>query len=301
MSNDDYGYCVGVRQALAACGLIVVLSMVGAAATAGTLPPRVTVIADSVFGEVVGNRDSRAILSAGFEMKIDVGICRRLTGTSCPYEGVEPPTLIDVVHSLGSGIAPTVIVEVGYNDFAETFPQAVEDAIDALLAAGVRRILWVTMAEGRSQYVAMNGMLGAVAGRHPEVRLVDWANTSRSHESWFLGDGVHLTYDGAVGMARLLHASLVDALVSPLVVPKPRLPIAHPGKRYTAQLTARGGVAPYRWRVTSGKLAAGFHLLPGGEITGSPHRSMKMLLGLRVTDAAGQTTNVKTTITIAPS
>ena len=197
---------MGVRQALAACGVIVVLSMVGAAATASTLPPRVTVIADSAFGAVVGNRDSRAILNAGFEMKIDVGICRRLTGTSCPYQGVEPPTLIDVVHSLGSGIAPTVIVEVGYNDFAETFPQAVEDAIDALLAAGVKRILWVTMAEGRSQYVPMNGMLGAVAGRHPEVRLVDWANTSRSHESWFLGDGVHLTYDGALGMARLLHA-----------------------------------------------------------------------------------------------
>ncbi len=234
-------------------------------------------------------------------MEIDVGICRRLTGTSCPYQGVEPPTLIDVVHSLGSGIAPTVIVEVGYNDFAETFPQAVEDAIDALLAAGVKRILWITMAEGRSQYVPMNGMLGAVAGRHPEVRLVDWANTSRSHESWFQGDGVHLTHDGALGMARLLHAMLVDALISPLVVPYPRLPIAHPGKRYTAQLTAQGGVAPYRWRVTSGKLAAGFHLLPGGAIAGSPHRTGKIELGLRVTDAAGQTTNVKTTITIAPS
>jgi len=301
LSNDEYGYSVAVRQALAACGLIVVLWMVGAAAGAGTRPQRVTVIADSVFGEVVGNRDSRAILSAGFEMKIDVGICRRLTGTSCSYQGVEPPTLIDVVHSLGSGIAPTVMVEVGYNDLAETFPQAVEEAIDGLLAAGVTRILWVTMAEGRSQYVAMNGMLGAVAGRHPEVRLVDWANASRSHESWFLGDGVHLTYDGALEMARLLHSSLVDALVSPLVVPKPRLPIAHPGQRYRARLTARGGVAPYRWRVTSGKLAAGFHLLPGGEITGIPRRSMKMPLSLRVTDAAGQTTTVKTTITTAPN
>jgi hypothetical protein len=193
-----------------------------------------------------------------------------------------------------------VIVEVGYNDLVETFPQAVEDAIDALLAAGVRRILWVTMAEGRSQYVPMNGMLGAVAGRHPEVRLVDWANTSRGHESWFLGDGVHLTHDGALGMARLLHTSLVDALVAPLVVPKPRLPIAHSGKRYTAQLTARGGLAPYRWRVTSGQLADGLHLLPGGEITGSSHQRTKMLLGLRVTDAAGQTTSVETTITIGP-
>jgi hypothetical protein len=144
-------------------------------------------------------------------------------------------------------------------------------------------------------------MLRAVAGRHPEVRLVDWANTSRSHESWFLGDSVHLTYEGALEMARLLHAALVDALVSPLVVPQPHLPIAHPGKRYAARLTARGGVAPYHWRVTSGKLAAGFHLLPRGEITGSPHRAMKVPLGLSVTDAAGQATSVKTTITIAPN
>jgi hypothetical protein len=162
-----------LRLALAACGVIVVLSMVGAASGARALPPRVTVIADSVFGAVVGSPNSRAMLNAGFEMEIHVGICRRLTGTSCPYEGVEPPTLIDVVHSLGSGIAPTVIVEVGYNDFAETFPQSVEDAIDALLAAGVQRILWVTMAEVRSQYVPMNEMLRAAAGKHPEVRLVD--------------------------------------------------------------------------------------------------------------------------------
>ena len=277
------------------------MSMVGPSATASTLPPQVTVIADSVFGEVVGNRDSRATLSAGFGMKIDVGICRRLTGTSCPYQGVEKPTLIDVVHSLGSGIAPTVLVEVGYNDVVDTFPDAVEDATEALLAAGVRQIFWVTLAERRSQYVPMNGILRAVTRRHPEVTLIDWANTSRSHEPWFLGDGVHLTYDGALGMARLVHASLVDALVSPLVVPQPRLPVAHPGARYTAQLTARGGVAPYRWRVSSGELAAGFHLLPGGEITGSPHRTAKMRLGLHVTDAAGQTASVKATITIAPS
>lgn len=273
--------------------------MAGAASTAGTPPPRVTVIADSVFGEVVGHRDSREILSAGFELNIDVGICRRLTGTSCPYEGSPPPTLIDVVHSLGSGIASTVIVEVGYNDYAGAFPQSVEDAIDALLAAGVSRILWVTLAEGRPQYVPMNGVLETVAGRHPEVTLVDWASISRNHEPWFVGDGVHLTYDGALGMARLLHSSLVDALVSPLVVPKPRLPIAHPGKPYTAQLAARGGIAPYRWRVISGKLAAGLHLLPDGEIAGSPHRSMKTALGLRVTDAAGQTATIRSTITVA--
>jgi len=112
-------------------------------------------------------------------------------------------------------------------------------------------------------------MLGGCCRQAPRGHArPDWANTSRSHESWFLGDGVHLTYDGALGMARLLHASLVDALVSPLVVPKPHLPIAHPGQRYTAQLIASGGVVPYRWRVTSGKLAAGFPAPARRRITG---------------------------------
>ena len=120
-----------------------------------------------------------------------------------------PPTLVDVVHALGPAIAPTVVVEVGYNEFADTFPQSVEAAITTLLGAGVTKILWLTLADGRPQYVGMNQVLVAAASRHPELELVDWAAASRGHDSWFQRDGVHLTYDGAqrhgAAVARCAH------------------------------------------------------------------------------------------------
>ena len=94
----------------------------GSAAPAPSLP-RVTVIADSAFAAVTASQEPLAVLKSGFAVDIDVGICRRLTGTSCPSDGgVAPPTLVDVVHSLGPAIAPTVVVEVGYNEVADTFP-----------------------------------------------------------------------------------------------------------------------------------------------------------------------------------
>ena len=161
------------------------------------------------------------------------------------------------------------------------------------------KILWLTLADGRPQYVPMNQVLAAAAGRHPEVELVDWAAASRGHDSWFQGDSVHLTYDGALGMAHLLHDALMDALVPPLVVTPTKLPVAHVGKPYSAQLRARGGILPYRWRLTSGPLPTGLHLLSSGRVTGTPHRARKLGLSFRITDAVGQTTRMTTTITIA--
>ena len=290
-----------MRSALAAAAVLIVLMLVASvsAAPAPSLP-RVTVIADSAFAAVTGSQEPLAVVKSGFAVDIDVGICRRLTGTSCPADGgVAPPTLVDVVHSLGPAIAPTVVVEVGYNEVADTFPQSVEAAITTLLGAGVTKILWLTLADGRPQYVPMNQVLVAAAARHPELELVDWAAASRGHDSWFQGDSVHLTYDGALGMAQLLHDALMEALVPPLVVSPTKLPVAHVGKPYSAQLRARGGILPYRWRLTSGALPTGLHLLASGRLTGTPHRSRKLGLSFRITDAVGQTTRMSTTITIA--
>jgi hypothetical protein len=258
----------------------------------------VTVIADSVFAAVTGTQQALAILTAGFETDIDVRVCRRLSGASCPDGDVQPPTLVDTVHSLGPRIAPTVIVEVGYNEFVDTFPESVELAITTLLQAGVTKILWVTMSELRPQYIGMNEQLVVAASHHPEVELVDWGAASRGHDSWFQ-DGVHLNYDGALAMAHLLHDALMSALVPPLVATPTRLPVAHVGKPYSAQLIARGGIAPYRWRLTSGPLTNGLHLLARGRIIGTPRRSGRLVLSLRTTDAFGQAASLKAAITIS--
>jgi hypothetical protein len=277
-----------------AAALVAALAMIGTSAAAD--PPRVTVIGDSVLTAVEWNATPLSILEEGLDLQLDIGVCRTLEGVSCPYEGGNVPTLMDVVHALGPRLGATVLVEVGYNDPATEFAPRVENSVDALLAAGVQRILWVNMREWQHQYIGMNQILVAAAARHPQLTIIDWEGDSHAHYSWFQGDGIHLVYDGAVAMATLLNASVKQALTpSPqplpptpsLTIPATPLPMAHVGKPYAARLAAEGGDAPYRWRVTSGPLPRGMHLLADGHISGTPRRPGRLTLTLQAADSRG--------------
>jgi hypothetical protein len=277
-----------------AAALVAALAMIGTSAASD--PPRVTVIGDSVLTAVEWNSTPLSILEQGLDLQLDIGVCRTLEGVSCPYEGGNVPTLMDVVKKLGPQLGATVLVEVGYNDPAPEFAQRVEDSIDALLAAGVQRILWVSMREWRQQYIGMNQVLVAAAARHPQLTIVDWEGDSHDHYSWFQGDGVHLVYDGAVAMATLLNASIKQTLAPPrqplsrpasLLIPATPLPVAHVAKPYTVRFAAEGGSAPYRWRLTSGPLPRGMHLLADGRLTGTPRRPGRLVLVLQAADSRG--------------
>src|SRR6266566_4387197 len=119
-----------------AAALVVALAMIGTSAAAD--PPGVTVIGDSVLTAVEWNATPLSIFEGGLDLQLDIGVCRTLEGVSCPFEGGNVPTLMDVVNRLGPQLGTTVLVEVGYNDPATEFAQRVEDSIDALLAAGVQ-------------------------------------------------------------------------------------------------------------------------------------------------------------------
>ena len=248
---------------------------------------------------MTGSQEPLAVLKSGFAVDVDVGICRRLTGTSCPSDGgVAPPTLVDVVHALGPAIAPTVVVEVGYNEFADTFPQSVEAAITTLLGAGVTKILWLTLADGRPQYVPMTRCSSqrppairssslSMGRRLTRPRLVVSGRQRASHLRRRPGDGA--------AVARCAHGRAGTAAH--------RQPDQASGRaRRQAVLGATQSarrILPYRWRLTSGALPAGLHLLASGRLTGTPYRSRKLGLSFRITDAVGQTTRMSTTITIA--
>jgi hypothetical protein len=279
-----------------ATALVAGLAMIGSSAAAD--PPHVTVIGDSVLTAVEWNETPLSILEQGLDVQLDVGVCRTLEGVSCPYEGGRVPTLLDEVNALGSRLGPIVLVEVGYNDPADEFAQRVEDAVDALLAAGVQRILWANMREWQQQYIGMNQVLAEAAARHPQLTIIDWEGYSHDHYSWFQGDGIHLVYDGAVGMATLFNSAIKQALAPapqrPLAPPLAAvtiaatpLPVAHVGLPYSARLAAEGGDAPYSWRLTSGPLPRGMHLLANGRITGTPRRPGRLALVLQAADREG--------------
>ncbi len=67
------------------------------------------------------------------------------------------------------------------------------------------------------------------------------------------------------------------------------LPRAQAGKAYAANLAARGGTAPYTWRVASGALPAGLSLTAQGLISGTTAKATQTRASFEVTDSHGDT------------
>jgi len=270
----------------------VAAAVAGQPASGAAPKPRVTFIGDSIAANVQYEPDALRVLAQGIDLDPQLAVCRRLVEESCPYNGTRPLTLVDLLPTIRLG--PTVVVSVGYNDPESTFADSVETALEALEKAGVGRVLWLTLREERQAYANMNDDLRAAVAKHPEVTIVDWNMYSRSHPDWFQDDGLHLGYDGAVGMATLIHKRLVEAgvvrapVVARLAIATMKLPAARVGRRYLARLRATGGAKPIRWTRLTGSLPAGLRLLGDGRVTGTPRSAGTRTAILRATDGGGR-------------
>ena len=256
-------------------------------------PPEVTLIGDSIATPILWYDRPREILGDGLDLRVEVAVCRALAGQSCPDDGVRPPTLVALVPTLGADLGPTAVLVLGENDPEASFGDDAEAAIQTLLEAGVKRILWSNLRAVREQFGRMDGVLAAVAARHPEVTVLDWNAYSGNHPEWFQSDGIHLTEVGGERLAAFLHTGVIQALFAPdpIAVTPARLPPARVGQAYAVQLSAHGGKAPYHWRVTSGPLPAGMHLASDGLLHGRPRRARHVRVSVEVSDTRGVTTS----------
>src|SRR5581483_8997709 len=193
----------GVAAAALAAALAVCLALPAGAAPVHL--QHVTVIGDSVADAISLSSSATAILAQGISLDLEVAPCRRVEGAGCPYDGVRPPSAIDLITSLGPKLGPNVVIAVGYNDFEDQYAGEIQDALAALKAAGVKHVWWLTMRAARHPYLTMNADIGAAAQESPQLTVVDWNVYSRSHPSWFRSDGIHLENAGAVAMATLIH------------------------------------------------------------------------------------------------
>lgn len=276
---------VGVTVVKGVITIGAVLLCAAVAATArGASEPSVLVIGDSISTAVYWYAPPTEIVQRNLAVHWQVAVCRRLIGTSCYENGAAPPTLLDVVDGMAS-VPPTVVVELGYNDLEATFPAAVDQVMSTLLAKGAKHVLWLTLREARDPYPVLNDDLRAAAQRWPQLELVDWNALSAGHNDWFQSDGVHLTYQGGIGLAHVIHGSLT-ALLEPLRV-LPRGLVLRPGRIVHTALRAVGGTGPYRWRVASGRPPRGVHLLQSGRVLGHTTRNALGSFTVQVTDSDG--------------
>jgi hypothetical protein len=279
------------RLALAAA----VAALAALAVCAGDLGARggglqhVTLIGDSVASAISGTPSAAKLVGQGIDLDLEADACRRLEDASCPPG---PPTVIDLIKQRGAQIGPTVVIAVGYNDFADHYAAEIDDVLAALEAVNVKHVFWLTLRAAHHPYVGMNDEIVAAAAKHSEVTVVDWNVYSRSHPEWFQDDGLHTLFAGAMAMSNLIHQSLLAAKIA---VPPPRvqttsLPIGKRGAPYSAHLRAVGGSAPYTWSLT-GRLPAGLRFRASGLLAGTPRtidQTGTFTFLVHVKDAEGQ-------------
>ena len=288
-----------VRRAALAALLVVLVVLVsaGAADGGGTVDVRVTLFGDSAATAMAYDPEAKRILGRGVDLKLEVAACRRVGDLSCPYEGVRPPNVIERATELGRELGHVVIVVVGYNDYEARYEENVHEALAAFRKAGVERVLWATLRAERQSYLTMNDAIFAVAKKSPQMTVLDWNALARSHAGWLQPDGIHLTPEGARGMATMVNDALVQLDVAPKPSPKPPRgsltiapsapPLGHRGKAYTGVLRATGGTAPYRWSRVGGAPVPGLRLTPTGRIIGTPIRKGTFAVRAKVVDGAG--------------
>jgi lysophospholipase L1-like esterase len=189
-------------------GVLAALALASSASSTLHARPRVTVIGDSIITGVAYTPQARTLLGRNVDLRWQAAVCRRLVQPSCWYKGDRPPTALDVIQGNAGALGDTVVVESGYNEYAQQYPTDLATVMTALKAAGVQTVLWLTLRETRQDYAAMNDQIRAAAGKWPQLVVVDWNAASRNRP-WFTDDGLHLDFDGAMGMARLLRPYIV--------------------------------------------------------------------------------------------
>src|SRR5690348_16120440 len=101
-----------MRGVVLAIAFALLVGVSGAGAGTRDLPP-VALIGDSVADAIPGDNQAIAILRQGVDLDLEVAPCRRVEGEGCPVDGVRPPSVVQLVKSMGSKLAPNVVVCVG--------------------------------------------------------------------------------------------------------------------------------------------------------------------------------------------
>ncbi len=181
---------------------------------------RVTMISDSVGAALAWDTRSRAELGFGLDLQLQSRTCRKLVTVGCPASDGRPPSALETIQALGPALGPIVVIDVGYNDPAPGYADGMDQVMRALLGAGVKSIVWVTLEETQTVWVDINAQIRAASSRWPQLVVADWAR-EEAGKPWLV-DIAHLNGNGSRAFARFLRPIIleqVEAVSPPVMLP----------------------------------------------------------------------------------
>jgi len=131
----------------------------------------------------------------------------------------------NVLRSIEAATTPAfAVVQAGYFEDPAAMSTAVDQTMEALLARGVTRVLWVNLSErrlapdGTPVFAAANAALTAAAEKWEQLTILDWNAASSSDDAarWFVKgtaeqpDFVNLTAAGRSRFALFVRTQLDD-------------------------------------------------------------------------------------------
>ncbi len=316
------GPCTSVGTCLAGVGILPWMSRLGRTAKAFALlaltlgiaasagaaepvgAPRATLITDSGLGALLWEKAAQEQIGRGLDFRVDIRACRKLATQGCPYEGERPPSVLEVVKERGQALGRVVAIQVGYNDQPDTYEDGLDRVMKAAVAAGVEKVVWVTLRASRPNYGEINETIAAGARRWPQLVIADW--DAASHDRAWFTDGVHMNADGAPAFAKFFRPQLLSACGAPcgpdgsmLTIRTSKLRVAKAGAPYTATIVIRGGATPYKLVVRG--LPRPLHVGSDGRVTGRPRSSGRFSLSVDVTDRDGVRVRATVLLRVAPA
>ena len=173
-------------------------------------PPRVLLIGDSTLLAVDRYNGYRAL--RGFDYVFDAKSCRTLGIPSCGSRPL-PPNAVQAIGA-ADGSFDYVVVMAGYDEWWTSFPDSFDEVVDAARDKGAQRVIWLTYRENvpyklltgeraDEAFVKNNQTMRdkLTSGAFPDVLLARWYPHTKDDNGWVSRDGIHLTLEGALGVA----------------------------------------------------------------------------------------------------
>jgi hypothetical protein len=180
---------------------------------------KLTFIGDSKAAAINFSPKAKRLLSRGHDVRRDLRVCRRLVAPSCAYPpGVYPRSALETIRHYGTGLGTVLVIDVGYNDSSTTYRGDLNQVMQAALNREVKGVVWVNLRAVRPDYGRINSIINRARQRWPELYVANWNRYSDGHPGWFnprIGDGIHLTEAGAIGLVKLVRRYIPLAAQGP--------------------------------------------------------------------------------------